>query len=309
MVLTSLTRLGAADAAQQPPAEPIQGSIRLGLPKGKIQEGVFALLAEAGIKIKLDSRGYRPYISLPHIDAKVLKPQNILEMLHMGSRDIGFAGVDWVHELRVNVVELLDTGLDPVKIVAAAPRSLVGPKGELPAGKLVVASEYETLTKNWIKTKGIDARFVRSYGATEVFPPEDADIIVDNSATGSTLYANQLTVVDEILTSSTRLFASPQALDKPATRQAIEDFVLLLKAVLEARSRVLLELNVSRGDLNAVISILPCMRQPTVSPLRDEGGFAVRVAVKRKELPQLIPLIKAKGGTDIIVTTPSQIVP
>ena len=149
-------------------------------------------------------------------------------MLELGSRDVGFAGADWVEEMRADVVELLDTELDPVQVVAAAPRVLLD-SNELPARRLVVASEYERLTRDWIGSRGLDAEFVRSYGATEVFPPEDADVIVDNTATGSTLRANDLVVVDTLVSSSTRLYASPAAMADPGKKIRIEDLRLLLE--------------------------------------------------------------------------------
>ena len=281
--------------------------IRLGLPKGRMQEGVFALLADAGIHVTAGARGYRPSVSLPGFEAKVLKPQNIIEMLAMGSRDLGFAGADWVAELGLEVVELVDTGLDPVKIVAAAPEELLV-EGRLPSRHLVVASEYEQLTRAWIQRQGLDATFVRSYGATEVFPPEDADCIVDNTATGSTLRANHLALVDEVMRSSTRLYASPRVMDDPARRGEIEAFALLVRSVLDARARVIVEVNVSAERLEDVIAVLPAMREPTISSLHGQGGFAVKSAVPRADLPRLILQIKARGGTDIVVTRTSQIV-
>jgi ATP phosphoribosyltransferase len=272
-----------------------------------MQDGVLALLSEAGNHVHFDSRGYRPRLSLPGFDAKMLKPQNIVEMLSAGSRDLGFAGADWVAELGAEIVEVLDTGLDPVKLVAAAPvRLLVD--GRLPKQHLVVASEYENIARKWIAEQGLDARFVRSYGATEVFPPEDADCIVDNTATGSTLRANGLEIVDELMRSTTRLYANPRTLDDPARRGVIEDLVMLVRSVLEARTRVVVELNVPRDRLEAVVAILPAMREPTVSPLHGDAGYAVKVAVPRVDLPRLIPRIKAAGGADIVVTSPSQIV-
>jgi len=284
-----------------------ESPIRLGLPKGRMQEGVFALLADAGINVHAGSRGYRPTVSLPGFEAKILKPQNIIEMLAIGSRDVGFAGADWVAEIGLEVVQLLDTGLDPVKIVAAAPEELLV-DGKLPPRRLVVASEYENLTRVWIARSGLDATFVRSYGATEVFPPEDADCIVDNTATGSTLRANHLAQVDEVMRSSTRLYASPHAFDDPSRRERIEALVLLVRSVLEARARVIVEINVSAERLEDVIAVLPAMREPTISSLHGQAGFAVKSAVPRADLPRLILLIKARGGTDIVVTRTSQIV-
>lgn len=283
--------------------------LRLALPKGRMQDKVFALLADAGIPVRGGARAYRPQIALPDADVKVLKPQNVVEMLQAGSRDVGFAGADWVRELRAELVELLDTGLDPVRMVAAAPASILE-NGRPPAGRaIVVASEYENTTRAWITERGLRATFVRSYGATEVFPPEDADCIVDIAQSGETLRANSLVVFDELATSSTRLYASPRALREPSTRTAIDRLVMLLKSVLEARARVMIEVNVAPADLERVVSILPCMREPTVAALHGGAGYAVKSAVPRDRLAVLIPEIKARGGTDLVVFSPAQIIP
>jgi ATP phosphoribosyltransferase len=283
-------------------------TVKLGLPKGRMQEGVFKLLSEAGVQLRTGSRGYRPSINLGGFEVKVLKPQNIVEMLEAGSRDVGFAGADWVAELNAHVVELVDTTLDPVRLVAAAPSALLE-DGKLPKRTLVVASEYQGLAQDWIAKAGISARFVHSYGATEVFPPEDADCIIDNTATGATLVANGLELVGDVMRSSTRLYANPHALENREKREAIERLVMLLRSVLEARRRVMLEVNVSQQDLERLVAILPCMREPTVSPLHASRGYAVKAAVPREDLPKLIPTIKANGGTDIVVSSLGQIVP
>ncbi len=283
-------------------------TLRLALPKGRMYEGVATLLDEAGIRLTPTVRSYRPVVNLEGYEVKLLKPQNIVEMLHAGSRDVGFTGADWVAELDGKLVELLDTGLDPVRVVAAAPAELLE-GGRLPGRELVVASEYERLSRRWIEESGISARFVRSYGATEVFPPEDADLIVDNTATGATLQANGLTVVDELMRSSTRLYANPAALDDRIRREVIEELVLLVRSVLEARRRVMVEVNVSNDRLEGVLRVLPCMREPTISKLAGDTGFAVKAAVPRADLPRVIPALKAAGGADVVVTRLAQIVP
>ncbi len=282
--------------------------IRLGLPKGRMQDGVFTLLAEAGIRVHHGSRSYRPTVSLEDVEAKILKPQNIVEMLHAGSRDLGFAGADWVAELDADLVEVLDLGLDPVRLVAAAPEDMLV-DGGLPDGHIVVASEYTRLTHQWIDERDLDAAFVHAYGATEVFPPEDADCIIDNTATGSTLRANKLAIVDVLMHSSTRLYAHPGAMDDPDKRALIEDVQLVLESVVEARKRVMLELNVAKDALDTIVELLPCMREPTISKLHSSGGWAVKAAVPRERLATLIPELKAAGGTDIVVTSLAQIVP
>ena len=300
-------RAGAGAEARGEPAE--ARAIHIGLPKGHMQGGVFALLADAGIDVRLGSRNYRPVLSWPGFETKLLKPQNVVRMLHAGSRDIGFAGADWVAELDADLVELLDTGLDPVRVVAAAPEALLD-GGSLPAGRrLVVATEYVRVVERWSRDRPFETVVVRSYGATEVFPPEDADLIVDNTATGATLRGNGLVVTDTLMLSSTRLYANPAALDDPARRARIDDLVLLLQSVLEARRRVMLELNVSEADFERVAAILPCMRKPSVSRLHGESGYAVRAAVPRTALPALLLEVKARGGTDLVVSEPQQIVP
>ena len=285
-----------------------QGLIHLAVPKGRIEGGVSSLLSDAGIDLRSGPRGYRPVTSVEGFEVKLLKPQNIVEMLAAGSRDIGFAGADWVVEQGAELIELLDSGLDPVRVVAAAPESLLV-DGELPRRHLVVASELERIANSWIEDRGLDASLVHSYGATEVFPPEDADVIVDISATGETLAANGLVVVDELMTSSTRLYASKNAVDSPSKKVAIDGLVLSLRSVLEARGRAMVELNVSPEDIEQVIEVLPSMREPTVATLHGAEGLAVKAAVPRSELPGLIPLLKTRGATDIVVSSLEQIVP
>jgi ATP phosphoribosyltransferase len=299
--------------------------LELGLPKGRMQAEVLKLMADAGLPVKSDDRGYRPTVGAtvseadgeawkgfahaPRFDAKFLKPQNIVEMIDLGSRDVGFAGADWTAELGSSAVELLDTGLDPVRIVVAAPVALLE-NGKLQARKgYVVASEYETITREWMARNAPDARFVRSYGATEVFPPEDADIIVDNCATGSTLKANGLAIIDVVMKSSTRLYASKKAMADPAKREGAESLSLLIGSVLEARRRVMIEVNVPASRLAELTEILPFMKSPTVSPLKGGEAFAVRVAAPRSVLAGLIPEIKRRGGSDIVVSELSQLVP
>jgi ATP phosphoribosyltransferase len=282
-----------------------QPPIHLGLPKGHMAAGVLDLLADAGITVTPTARGYRPVLSLPGFEVKILKPQNIVEMLDLGTRDLGFAGADWVAEMRADLVEVLDTGMDTVQLVAAASESW----DQLPDRRLVVVTEYLNLTETWVKEQELDADVIRSYGATEVFPPEDADVIVDNSATGATLRANGLKVFDVLGESSTRLYASQRAMAEPGARARITDLALLLESVLNARRRVMIEVNAPADRLEALVELLPSMREATVAPLYGHQGFAIRAAVPRDELPRLIPIIKATGGTDVVVTNLSQIVP
>lgn len=257
--------------------------------------------------MRAESRGYRAHLSLSDYTTKILKPQNIVEMLHGGSRDLGFAGADWVAELNADVVELLDTGLDPVQVVVAGP---IGNRNLLQSTRpLVVASEYESLTQRWIAEAGLRARFVRSFGATEVFPPDDADFIVDNTSTGSTLRANGLEIIGTVLESTTRLYASPRALENSELRQRIDNLVMLLDSVLQARERVMVELNIQRESLDRVVQVLPSMRGATVADLVGANGYAVKAAVRRDCLSTLLPELKARGGTDLVVSELRQVLP
>lgn len=291
-------------ASPTPDDEPV---IKLGLPKGHIQENVFELLRDANIEIHRHARNYRPSFSMDGFEAKILKPQSVAKMVEAGSRDLGFTGADWVAELEADVIEVLDTGMDEVRLVAAAPETMVL-DGELPDRHLTVASEYERLAGTWLGEQGIDGTVIQSYGATEVFPPEDADLIVDVTQTGRTLEANDLVVVDELLSSSTRLYANPEAYEAPDKREAVDRFRLLLQSVLDGRRRVMLEVNVASDKLQDVVDSLPAMRHPTVSPLHNEEGYAVKAAVPKGDVTELVPDIKRAGGTDIVITDFSQIV-
>lgn len=289
-------------------------SLRLALPKGRQQASVERLFHDAGITLRTGERGYRPTLSLERVEAKLLKPQNVVGMLAAGARDVGFCGADWVAEADADLVLLLDLGLDPVRLVAAAPPEIAELVADAPTERplerpLVVASEYAQLAAQWVARSGLDARVLKTFGATEVFPPEDADIIVDNSATGATLRANGLVVLGEVMRSTTGLYAAPAALEDPALRPIVDDLVLCLRAVLDARLRVMLELNVEPRFLAGVLDALPCMRQPTIATLRDGAGFAVRSAVPRAELTRLMPRLKALGGTDLVVSPVSLLVP
>ena len=150
---------------------------------------------------------------------------------------------------------------------------------------------------------------LQTFGATEVFPPEDADLIIDNTSTGSTLRANGLKIIDEIMTSSTRLYASAEAMADPYRKEQLGHLTLLLDAVLRARGRVMMDLNVAKENLDAVLECLPSMRQPSVSPLSEDGWFSVRSAIPRKELALIVPQLKARGACDIVTTSAEQLIP
>jgi len=272
--------------------------LRLLIPKGRIFDGVVRLLSEAGFPVSLADRTYRPALGAPWLDAKIMKPQSVGELLELGSHDAGFTGVDWIRESGARVEELVDLGLDRVRIVAAVPASLG--EEELRSRPIVVATEYASLAAAWLGGRGYRHRVLRTYGATEVFPPDDADMIVDNTSSGQTLRDNGLRIVDTLLESSTRFVASPAAMACPQKRGRVEELAMLFRAVLDGRERVMLEMNIPRDGLERMTRELPAMRSPTVAPLFGDVGYAVKIAVKRGEVPSLIPTLKRLGALDIV---------
>jgi ATP phosphoribosyltransferase len=272
--------------------------LRILIPKGRIFDNVSRLFAEAGFPVYLADRTYRPRIGADWLDAKIMKPQNVGELLELGSHDAGFTGADWIQESGADVVEVLDLGFDRVRIVAAVPAGL--DDEALKKKRILVATEYVAIAEKWLKGRGYDYRIVRTYGATEVFPPDDADMIIDNTSTGQTLKDNGLRIVADILESSTRFVASRTAMAGGEKRGRIEELVMLFKAVLDGRERVLLEMNVPQARFGELVAGLPAMRSPTVSPLYGDDGYAVKIAVKKDEIPDLIPRLKKLGAADIV---------
>jgi len=272
--------------------------LKMVIPKGRIYKSIVDLLHDAGISCATNDRLYIPRLSDHEIEAKIMKPQNIAQIVDLGSHEIGFTGYDWIVETKSKVSELLDLGLDPVKIVAAVP-SRISEK-DLKKKQIVVATEYEHIAKKFLKQQGYDFYLLRTFGATEAFPPQDADMIIDNTSTGQTLKDHDLKILHTIMKSSTRFIANRAAMRDPYKREKIDELNMLFQAVLDARDRVMLEMNVPRNKLEEVVKTLPCMRAPTVSELYGELGYAVKAAVPRTDTVHLIPKLKKIGATDIL---------
>jgi ATP phosphoribosyltransferase len=272
-------------------------NLRILIPKGRIFNNVARLFDEAGFPFDMPDRAYRPVAGVSWLDAKIMKPQNVGELLELGSHDAGFTGIDWIKESGAQVEEIMDLGLDRVRVVAAIPGDKS--EAELKTRKLVAATEYVNLAEAWLLANGYHYRILRTYGATEVFPPDDADMIIDNTASGQTLRDNGLKIIDTILESSTRFVAGKAAMADREKRARIEELAMLFRAVLDARDRVMLEMNVASDRFEALVSGLPAMRSPTVSPLNG-GGCAVKIAVRKRDVPELIPKLKKLGATDIV---------
>ena len=284
--------------------------LRILIPKGRIFDNVSRLFSEAGFPVSLSDRTYRPVLGAGQadwLDAKIMKPQNVGELLELGSHDAGFTGVDWVRESGAEVEEIMDLGFDRVKIVAAIPAGTG--EAELKKRKIVAATEYINLAEAWLKSGSWQYRLLRTYGATEVFPPDDADMIIDNTSSGQTLRDNGLKIIDTLLESSTRFVASRAAMADPVKRGRIEELAMLFKAVLDGRDRVMLEMNVPKACFQEIVAGLPAMRSPTVAPLYGDEGYAVKIAVKKNEVPDIIPRLKKAGATDIVEYDLRKVIP
>lgn len=278
-----------------------EAKLKLLLPTGRIQEKVLALLGQIGINITTKNRSYKPQCKESGIEVKMLKGQNVPSLIALGRQDCGFSGYDWVVEQNADVVELLDLGFDPVRIIAAVPDDLAAQGREVwTKRRLIIASEYRTLTQNYIEKNNLNGVFLQTFGATEALPPEDADMIVDNTATGSTLAANRLTIVDELMKSTTRFICNAKALEDPVKKRALDEMVLLMKSCLHAREKVLIEMNVDAKDFDKVVANAPCMRAPTVSELYGGQGYAIKIAVPASQVKDLIPQLVALGARDIL---------
>lgn len=274
--------------------------LKMVIPKGRMNQKVVKLLADAGVHLSATDRSYRPLCNDDNLDIKLLKSQNIPPMVALGQHDLGFAGKDWVIEQGADVHEIMDLGFDPVRIVACIPEDW--DLQSLRNRSIIAVSEYRRLTCDWLDQQGYDYNFLRSYGATEVFPPEDADLVVDNTATGTTLKANRLRIIDTLLKSSTRLIANKRAMDDPAKREIIDNLELVINGVMEGRRRVLLEMNCPEERLDDLVALLPAMKAPSIAKLYRGAGFAVKAAVPTDNVRTLIPALRKVGATDILET-------
>lgn len=278
--------------------------LKILLAKGRIYESVYELLSDVGISLKLPDRTYFPITNQKDLAFQVVKPQIASVLLAANKADIAFSGKDWVFENGVedSLVEIMDLGFDPVRVVAAIPEDF--DYEELAKKNVTIATEYQNLSKKWVEVKKINGTIFRTWGTSEGFVQNTEDsiaqILIDNTSTGSSLKANRLKIVDTLMESSTRMYASKEAMADPEKKQKILELKMLFSAVLDARDRVMLEMNVSKEKFDTLVKAIPSMRSPTVSPLFGDSGYAVKTAVKKSEVPVLLPKLKEFGATDIL---------
>ena len=287
--------------------------IKLGLPKGSLQDSTFALMKKAGWNFKVGSRSYMPAVDDPDIAARLIRPQEIARYVELGLLDAGLTGYDWIYENGADVVEVAElcyskATSNPVRWVVAVPNDspIQGVKDL--QGKRI-ATEAVGLTKRYLSENGVEAEIEFSWGATEVKAPELVDAIVELTETGSSLRANQLRIVDTVLTSTTRLIANKDAWADKEKRAKIEQMALLLAGALNAENKVLIKMNAKKGDVASICNVLPALHAPTVNPLGDPSWVAIETVVEESIVREIIPQLKAAGASGIIELALNKVVP
>ena len=279
-------------------------AIVLGLPKGSLQESTFALFKRAGFNIACSSRSYVPSIDDDEIKCRLLRPQEMSRYVELGLLDAGICGYDWIYENGSDVQEVCELNYskatsNPVRWVLAVPNdSKIRSVKDLNGKR--ISTEAMGLVKRYLKQHGVKADVEFSWGATEVKAPELVDAIVDLTETGSSLRANNLRIVDTILTSTTRFIANRKSWRNKAKRAKIEQLQMLLIGALEAQRRVLLKCNAPAKTLDKVVKVLPALHAPTVNRLNDENWYAVESVVEEHKVRDLIPCLTKAGATGII---------
>jgi ATP phosphoribosyltransferase len=292
--------------------------LRLVLPKGSLERATLQLFEDADLAVSRASDvAYRASIDDPRIgEVRILRPQEIPVYVSEGLFDLGITGRDCIEERGSDVVSLGELSYSkatnqPSRVVlAVASDSPVNSLAELAAqtGRVRISSEYPELTRKVMASHGIEADISFSYGATEAKVPDIADAVVDMTETGSALRAAGLRIIETLLISHTELIANPTAAADPAKRHAMEQILTLLQGTLEARGKVLVKLNVSSSQLDAVLAVLPSLRAPTISELSGGGAFALEAVVAKSDINILIPALRDQGATDILEIPLSKIV-
>lgn len=287
--------------------------LKLGIPKGSLQESTLKLFRKAGYHISVSSRSYYPSFDDIEVEAMLIRAQEMARYVEDGILDCGLTGKDWILEQNADVHEVAELiyakeGLRPVKWVIAVPndskiKSVKGLNGKR------IATELVGFTKRFLKAKGIKAEVDFSWGATEVKPPYLADAIVELTETGTSLRANNLRIVETILESSTRFIANKKAWQDRWKKQKMQNIVMLLKGALSAEEKVGLKMNVSERSFKRVMSLLSAMHSPTISALSDKGWHALEVIIDEKVVRDIIPKLKTAGASGIVEYQLNKVIP
>jgi ATP phosphoribosyltransferase len=284
--------------------------LKLGLPKGSLQDATIQLFARAGFNIYINTRSYFPSIDDPEIECMLIRAQEMARYVSTGMLDAGLTGLDWIaeHEAGDGVTGVIEPIADlvyakqsfgKVRWVLAAPEDSDIKTPQDCEGK-TIATELVRATKAYFKKHGVNVKVEFSWGATEVKPPMLADAIVEVTETGSSLRANRLRIIDTLMESNTQLIANKTALADPWKKQKLDNIALLLKAAIEAQGKVGIMLNVRKADLDKILGLLPALQRPTVSSLSDPEWVAVNTIIEERTVRDLIPKVKAAGGQGIV---------
>ena len=279
-------------------------TLKVGLPKGSLQETTLKLLKKAGWNFNLSSRAYKPYCDDNELEAWLIRAQEMSVYVEQGIFDMGITGKDWIEENDSNVVEVCEliyakSYMRPVRWVLAVPeKSNIQSVKDLEGKR--ISTEVVNITKKYLEKNNVNAYVEFSWGATEVKPGILVDAIVGVTETGSSLKANNLRIADTIMESSTRFIANKDAYNDPWKKKKIENIARLLQSSINATARVGLKMNVSFENLDSLVSVLPAMKKPTISQLINGSGSAVEIIVEEKIVRDFIPLLIENGATDII---------
>jgi ATP phosphoribosyltransferase len=282
----------------------VDNKLRLGIPKGSLQDATIVLFARAGWNIYTNGRSYFPSIDDPDVECMLIRAQEMARYVDHGVLDAGLTGIDWVVESGLDVTSVTSLtyakqSRRKVRWVLAVPEGSGFEKAEDLDGK-TIATELVEVTKNYFAQKGVSVKVEFSWGATEVKPPMLADAIVEVTETGSSLKANHLKIIDTVLESETHLIAGKAALDDPWKQKKINQIALMLRGAIDAQSQVGLMLNVRQADLKAVLDVLPALNSPTISQLSNSEWVAVNTIVEEGVARDVIPRLKAANATGIV---------
>ena len=278
--------------------------LRIGMPKGSLQDATFALFKKAGWDFRVSARSYQPVVDDDELEPILLRAQEIPRYVQMGVLDVGLTGHDNVVESEADVYEVAELIYSkatsrPYRWVLAVPNAspIAGPKDL--EGK-TIATELVSVTKRYLERHGVNAQVEFSWGATEVKVPDLVDAIVEGTETGSTLAANGLKIIDTLLESTTRLIANHRSWEDDWKRTKIENIQLLLQGALDADSLVGLKMNVAKANLDAVTALLSSLRKPTVSPLDEEGWVALETIIPEKTVRHILPELRRAGAQGLV---------